>query len=170
MSYELEQIQSAKYTPEQIETCLTVLARLGTSTRASEHLKHAGIDVTPEHLRLMRSRQYPNRYAEIQAREQPAILAAAEANTLEAFHRAAEAEELLNERLIQEIPHLDKRDLAAAMKNATTSKAINMDKNLLMRGQPTQITEHRDAGALLARLRNVIDSTAEETPELPPAA
>jgi hypothetical protein len=162
---ELEPIRSHTWTPEQVEIALTTLATAGTSTRASKQLEQIDIHITPEQLRSMRNRQYPNRYAVIQAQLGPELRKRREAGTLAAA-TALEAVELAAiEQMAESIQRLDPRDIPAAVKNITTAKAINIDKHLVQSGLPNQITEHRDAGSLLAQLRDVIDTTAvEETP------
>jgi hypothetical protein len=44
------------------------------------------------------------------------------------------------------------RDLPGALRNITTSKAINVDKILALSGRPTQVIEHRSMPAIYERL------------------
>lgn len=60
---------------------------------------------------------------------------------------------------------IPQRDLPGALRNITTSKAINVDKILALSGRPTQVIEHRSGAELVARLARlgaVVDATAVE--------
>lgn len=62
---------------------------------------------------------------------------------------------------------IPERELAAALRNITVSKAVNIDKLLSLSGRPTSIVEHRSPEQLVARLAAigaVIDGSAEELP------
>ncbi len=166
---ELERVRSHKYTVEEVDTALLTLSRAGSSRLASEHLASIGIEITPERLRSMRNKEYPNRYAHLQAQHGAELDQLIVQNSRAAFLQAAVIEERVLDRLEDNIEKLDARDLPAAAKNLTTVKAINLDKHMLATGRPTQITEHRDAASLLAQLGDVVNSTAtdlhDETPE-----
>jgi hypothetical protein len=54
-------------------------------------------------------------------------------------------------KLAKDYKQLAPRDQAGAIRNVSTTKAINVDKAALLRGQPTEIVEHRqDVGELWA--------------------
>jgi hypothetical protein len=54
-------------------------------------------------------------------------------------------------KLAKDYKQLAPRDQAGAIRNVSTTKAINVDKPALLRGQPTEIVEHRqDVGELWA--------------------
>lgn len=64
-----------------------------------------------------------------------------------------------------EAGEIPKRDLPGALRNITTSKAINVDKILALSGRPTSIVEHRSAQDLVRRLASlgaVVDGSAVE--------
>lgn len=90
----------------------------------------------------------------------------------EAYARVVELGELeaLAIRKLQAAIEEDKipaRDLPSALRNITTSKAINVDKILALSGRPTSVVEHRSAGELvrrLAALGAVVDGSATEIP------
>ena len=82
------------------------------------------------------------------------------------------------ERVEEELPNLKAGEAAGAARNLATSRAISADKALLLRGRPTEITEHRNPDELLRKLASssvvdVVDGTATElppSPALPPAS
>ena len=70
-------------------------------------------------------------------------------------------------KLGEDFEKLPPRDQPGAIRNISTSKAINIDKAALLRGQPTEIVEHRQATAELwaefaAMFPSVVNGTAEE--------
>lgn len=64
---------------------------------------------------------------------------------------AGELERQMIVKLAKDFKQLAPRDQAGAIRNVSTTKAINVDKAALLRGQPTEIVEHRhDVGELWA--------------------
>jgi hypothetical protein len=159
--------------PQTVETALHVLAACGGNSRqAAEQLANQGINV---HERTLRNwpHQHADRYAEIRRTVAPLLEARAIATAYEVVDRAGEVEQILLEKIQAEADTMNAKDAAAAFRNISTSKGINLDKLLILQGRPTQVTEHRDTTELMRALSNlnpslVIESTAEEdkTPQL----
>ena len=64
---------------------------------------------------------------------------------------AGQLERQMIVKLAKDYKQLAPRDQAGAIRNVSTTKAINVDKAALLRGQPTEIVEHRhDIGELWA--------------------
>ena len=64
----------------------------------------------------------------------------------------SETEARLSRRLRGEVNKLEARDVARRCRRPLLAKAINADKANLLRGQPIQIVETRDAASLIRKL------------------
>jgi hypothetical protein len=78
-----------------------------------------------------------------------------------------ELERDTTERMKAELPHIPARDLPGALRNLTTSKALQYDKVANpIRGRPSVVVERRDVSELWKRLERllpqVIEGRAEE--------
>jgi hypothetical protein len=163
---------------EELTTALTVLAYCrGNSRKAAALLRTQGITVSQQTLAKWRAGLHADRYRELYHRLLPDIERIAAQRTEEIAESQAELEELLTERARKEYRDIPARDLPGAIRNTAVAKAVNIDKSLLMRGRPTQITSNLQAEPLLRKLQAIglmtVDSTAEEldeSEELPPAA
>lgn len=116
-------------------------------------------------------------YQRIRAQREPQIVEKLAAEAEEFALQAAPVEQKMLDKLEEDLDKLGPADLASALRNVSTSKAINIDKiSSPLRGRPTVVIEHRSiddiAAALEAKLRDsgiTIDSTADEIIELPSA-
>jgi hypothetical protein len=145
---------------------LTQVALCAGNTRlAARKLKEAGEPIprtTLEDWKTSQVERYGDIWAEIVPRINNQIAAQSEAAAI----REGEIAQQLTDKLEQEIPNLPARDLAGALRNTEVARGINLDKSLLLRGQPTQIIEHRPPNELynqFARMTgDTVDGTAEE--------
>lgn len=157
-------------TDPELDLCLTVLAICGGSGRRAqkELLEHHGIETSNE--ALYKWKRYP-RYERIRAELAPKLQEQVAQQCEDAANRAHEVETNLLERLAT--ADIDDKDLAKSLKFVTDSKGTNIDKAALLRGRPTQITEHRDATSLIRKLQAqgvvTVEGTAREPNNNPPA-
>ena len=84
--------------------------------------------------------------------------------------QAAELERRMLAKLGKDFEQIAPRDQAGAIRNVSTVKAINVDKAALLRGQPTEIVEHRQSTAELwaefeAMFPSVVNGEAIEIPD-----
>lgn len=158
-----------RYTNEEIEHGLITLARLGSPLRASEE---TGIPKTT--LIDWRDQHHADRYQEIHASVLPAIQARMAQGAEIVVQQATALEIDILTKLSN--AQLEDKDLGPTLQRVSTTKGINAEKALLLRGQPTSIVENRDMDGLVRKLKATglvaIDSTAEEVEdaELPPAS
>jgi hypothetical protein len=159
-----------KYTEQEVEEALSVLAVVGNDAEAS---RRTGIPKAT--LCNWRNNVHATRYDEIRAEVLPKIREALAAQAEQAAQEQGYAAQLLLAKLVEEIPNMKPGEVAGALRNLETSKAINIDKSQLLRGQPTSIIEKRDSQQILDSLAarfsqlvyddaETIDSTAEEIP------
>ena len=158
-------VPQRRYVEEDIERGLTMLALCGGNwRRAGERLREQGFDIPPKTLESWKRQTHTQRYEETRARLLPRIQEkiAAEAEDLAIAY--AETERQALEAF--DLSSLSPKDAAGAIRNLATAKAINVDKAQLMRGNPTQIVEKRDAGEILSKLKSRIGSVDVESEEI----
>lgn len=151
-----------KYSEEEIERGLRMLAVLNSAERASQQ---SGIPEST--LTWWRRHIHADRYQRIRAEMLPRIqeemAQQAEAAALEQGEVAMELLEQLKSRISEMRPV----DAANALRNVETAKGINVDKTLVLRGQPNQIVEHRDTSQILDAIKRrfpsgVVDADSED--------
>lgn len=153
------------YSEEEIERGLRMLAALNSSTTAE-----ARTGIPSSTLRYWRRHKHAARYDRIRQEMMPRIQKEmAEQAEAAALEQGEVAMEILNQ-LRTRIADMKPADAASALRNVETAKGINVDKALILRGQPTQITEHRAAPELLDAIARrfpsgVVDGEAEEIGE-----
>jgi hypothetical protein len=142
------------YTTEQVEAGLHALAiSNGSEKIASYILTEGGYDIP--HATLQGWKKQPKhqaRLAEIEATVVPRVrermAAESEALAIAYAHIERKALDLLEPRLHELRP----AELAGVQRNIATSRAISVDKSSVLRGMPTEITEHRNADEVLRKL------------------
>jgi hypothetical protein len=164
--------RKSRYSQEEIDVALSVLAfHCGNARKASEALEAQGRRVPESTLKLWRSDLYADRYRQIEEEELPRRYG----RTAERFESIVESatglEEALLEKQARELDDLPTRDVPGALRNVATAKAINVDKSLLLRGRPTEITATADVTELLKglsqRYGGVVSVAAELVDETP---
>lgn len=167
LSTQLTRRPGQDYTDTEREEALVVVAlHNGNTRRAAAHLADQGKPISRSTLESWR-RRYPDRYEEVQKRELPRLrLRLAEQNEemadslLDVMRDNIEAL-----KLKASDPDLSFKERADAQYKLSLSQGIVVDKSLVLRGDPTQITEHRTADESLKGLKRlglVVDSTAVE--------
>jgi hypothetical protein len=168
----VELVQSTKYTAEQVDSALLVMATYGgNAAKAARALKLDGMGITRQSLRLWRDR-YPRRYAAIEREHakkiEAVIVRKARANVL----RLSDVEELALEKAQEELENGKVKDASTTLRNIAVAKGINISKILELEGRPTHhVVEHLDATEILRAIaarvtvldaQQVIEGEAEE--------
>jgi hypothetical protein len=140
----------------------------GSSRKAAKLLKEAGGPRISEATLRGWLTIHKSQYDRIRAEAAPTL----QAMRAEKFEAAAdlkhEAAILIASRLVKaaERGEIPPARLASSLKDLSISTGIDIDKSLLLKGQPTTISERRSPEELLRRLRQlgVIEGDAEEMP------
>lgn len=153
------------YDPEQVERGLIALAECnGNGRKAERLLSQDGIGI--DHTTLYRWRKYEHaeQFERVRAEVLPKVRLAASEDHMALSERCMEAEHLLLDRLVDEVPNLDKRDISTSLRNVSTSGAIHVDKGQVLSDQPTEI-RRLDTGEVLRKLgsRNMRLEATERT-------
>lgn len=164
-------VLSSRHSTEDVEKALWTLAlNAGSPTQASEALAQQGLHIPKQTLDRWKKHQYAQRYQEIcnQASAEIANRVATEAEQF--MLAAAQTERLALRKLHEQLEQGEIKDISSALRNITTSKALNNDKIASpLRGRPTNVTEHRTIEQALKQLGNLIDSTATDITDTPQA-
>lgn len=164
-----------KWTQQEIEKCLHVLAwENGSAIRSIPIIEEQfGISVPKPTLISWKNQLHRDRYHQIREEVIPKIRARAAESAMSLAEEQAEVSAQILHRIRDELPEIPARDLAGALRNVETSKAINLDKHQVLTGAPTSVVEHRSLRDLVHGLekRGVIriqDAEVVEHDELPP--
>jgi hypothetical protein len=105
------------------------------------------------------SKVHSQRYQQLRQELVPRIHAKIAAECEDTARFAGQVEREMLVKLAKDFEQLAPRDQAGAIRNVSTVKAINVDKAALLRGQPTEIVEHRQgADELWAELEAMFPS------------
>lgn len=170
--------QQSKYTEAEIREGLTVLALCsGNYRRAGRELRERGVQIPDDTLRKWKDHTHKGSYQQIVEQELPQVYAAIAERCEDLALEQAEVEAVALEKLRQDLPSMDGRDVSNALRNLATSKAINIDKASVVRGRPTEIREDRTLVEVARSLNQyagvvkvtgeVVESTAQELPSAP---
>lgn len=173
----------AKYKPEQVKRALTELVLAdGNITRTLPVLESAGLPVPERTLRVWRDETHADLYRQLESeREEQAIRLLTE-QTERAARTGGQVEERFAAILLsmdeERLRSLSPGVLANALKAATTSKAINIDKLNALTGRPTSIVRNESVADMLrvlaTRFGGIVDVKTDliegEADEIPPDA
>ena len=162
MSTDTKPAKQRSYEMEDVERGLQTLARVISANVASELT-----GIPAETLRYWRRNTHAARFHEIESAIKTDV---SERMASEAERAAVEQGEVafqLLDHLRGRIGQMNGTEAAKTLRDLETAKAINIDKALLLRGRPTQITEHRSANEVLDSLKRrfpqgIVDADAEE--------
>lgn len=163
---------NAGYTAEDIDSALTVVALYGGRTSlAAEALAEHGQPIPQQ--TLSRWKNHPDgRYDRVCTEVAPRIGERAAQLAEAVVLQASELEAELLKQIRDNRRDIKPSELAGALRNVTTTKALNMDKVVNpLRNRPSTITEHRDAHNILDELSNIlgtVNTTAEEITDTTP--
>ena len=152
------------YSEEMMDRGLLEVALQGGNTRAAHrNLKAVGIDIPRRTLYEWITVNQVERYQRLRTELAPKIAAECE----DTAELAGRVERGMLAQFEKDYSKLEPRDQAGAIRNVSTTKGINIDKAALLRGQPTEIVEHRhDVGELwsefAAMFPSVVDGEADE--------
>jgi transposase-like protein len=138
----------ATWTPEDRERGLTALVLAGSSTIAE---KECGIPAT--NLRDWKSK-YRDEYDRLAKDLEPKVVdkIAAEAESM-ALRIAEREAEIIRRLTDQKIDDLNGKDMASALKNLSTAKALQIDKlSSPLRERPSHVQQGNDMEGLLIRM------------------
>jgi len=167
-------VPNARFDAQDVDRGLLALALAsGRGEVACRLLEKQGMRVTAKTLRNWRDNLYTDRYWELQRKVLPRLQARAAEGHAAIADAAVELNAKLLERLDKDVDELPIRDVAGAARNVATVGGIDRDKAAMIRGEPTEIHEHRDGTEILRALRArgfkltpdmdaAIDSTATE--------
>lgn len=176
-----------RYAPEQIDTCLMLLATQGGIVRRAMPLirEQLELDVSEATLKKWRDETHEQRYFELQEDYGNAIARRAAARSMEIAELAAEGVEKFVTKAIEAADRIDAetpgdmRDLATSARNLSQVQVNSVEKARLLRDQPTEIQSLESLDELVDVLRQAgvvrepepIDAEHEEEPEAlePPA-
>lgn len=149
---------------EDIELGLTCLARnSGNFSKASREC-----DIPRQTLQGW-AKKFHERYLEIQEEVVPLIRARTAERALQIAEQAADLESKALTQLEGELPNLEGRDLANALRNVSTTKGISLTHANNFQSPAERPQEQLDPAAILAGLQRLgvatlVDSTATEEP------
>jgi len=155
----------------------------GNARRASRELEEKGLKIPRTTLQKWSQSQHVERYTELRREVMPRIHDRMARESEDLAIEYGEAERKTLERYLQVVPELKPAEAAGAARNMATSRGIATDKALLLRGRPSEITEHRNVGEIIRALKakgatvtlptgGVLEGSAEEVADddpLPPA-
>jgi hypothetical protein len=155
-----------RYTPEEVDTGLTVLALCGGDSKEAERrLEASGSPIPSSTLRDWRTSTHADRYVEICQERAPEIEKRVLQQSQEIQQRALAASLKAVDAAEQQIDSGDAKDPSATAKNLALTYGIITDKALVLQGRPSTIIGTQDARDLLEDIRRdlgSIPSTAEE--------
>lgn len=162
-----------RYDETQVHRALTEVALAGGNcAEASRRLKRQDdpLSVPQSTLKLWRGRQHAVTYEKIRTDVQDRLRGILAAQAEDNARQAGELERDLMGRMSKLVASGEPADLATfakAVREMATTAGISTDKALVLRGQPSAITEHRTSKELLDSLQRrfpagVTDSDAEE--------
>lgn len=152
-----------KYSEVEVEKALIAAATLGIRPAA----RQLGI---PQATIWQWTQERSGQYAEVREQEASKWRARASAEFEDIVDRLTGLENQAVDKLEQELPTLEGRDAANALKAISTSKGINTQHVHNLRGQPSQVIEHRYELQTVERAikalesGDVIDVEARELP------
>ena len=158
---------ATKWPHAVVEQALLAMAYTRQPKAALAQLEMAGVDPLPP-LETVRDwkRRYSGRLAELTEQFGAEIERQAVSGYLDVIAEAQELERVLIRKTLEaaERDEIPARDLSGAARNASTTKAINIDKVLLYQGKPTKIIgREKDAEEALRGLADkfAVDGSSE---------
>lgn len=157
-----------RYSEEEIERGLLTIALVaGNTRRAARELKAQGHPVPRTTLSSWQD-IHADRLAELRRDVVPQIQARMAQQSEDLAERQVEAQHKAIDRFLIKVAELGPRDAASAVRDMAVSRAVNIDKAQLLRGQPTEIVQHdvqADIRALVAG--GVAEIVGNESPRAP---
>ena len=152
-------LTKSRYTEEQIETALTVLALCGGRARmaADQLAERHDLPIDESTLRWWRDKSHTDRYTQLAADQESKVRerVAAQCEQVMFAATAAELEALTQLRQAIARGDIPSRELPGAIRNLSTAKGINFDKAAAARDRPTAIVEYRAPDEVLSALKSM---------------
>lgn len=155
------------HSEEAITAGLMAVIAHPTYTDAEAALKAQGYSVTAATLSKWVREDHVVEYEKLREKWAPQLEARLANNFLDNARRATEVEREAIEKSMLMLQSGRAQDPAKMARDLSQVKTQSIDKRLALQGRPTQITERRDLGQIVARLQQlgavkVIEASAEE--------
>lgn len=159
---------SRRWTPEEIDSALTAYILLGSAEKAAQACRDADLPV-PARTLTGWLRKHASRLQELERDIAPQVAERIAARSERIALLAVETEEKLLQKVNEGVERMKPEAAAQALKNVTTSKALQFDRIAgPVRGRPNVVVQRLDSDAVMRQLANrlgfAIDSTAVEIP------
>jgi hypothetical protein len=141
-----------KYTPAEEERALCVLAITGNAEAARRQLAAQGLDIPARTLRAWRL-THADRIRELTNKHLAQVREVIAGDLQRTAMEAGEVEREALAKTRKQLKDGTIKDASTAARNASVSKGISLDHMQKMRGEPTQIVEHRHAAEIIADLQ-----------------
>jgi hypothetical protein len=165
---EREPRHATDFTITDVALALRSLALYGgNAARASQALAAEGRIVTPECLRKWQNEKYPVEYQRVVDELRGEIGSLVADGAMEIASAASDLEGKMMARLAEELHEVPATQLAKAALNMAQAKKTNVETARLLRDQPTEIVENRNAADAIEELTSlgvVVNAEAEELP------
>ena len=163
---------SRSYTEEEIERALQVRSVVDSASAACHVLSERyELSIPIRTLQQWVADIHRDRYQAIRATIAPKIRQAIASESEDLAQYLVKVERDAIERVETEIPKMDGKDAALALKNLTSAKSAALDKALVLRGEANQIVAQRTPLEIFnamkelgitVRTAEAIEATAEE--------
>ncbi len=124
-----------------------------------------GLDIPERTISEWVSKTHRDRYEQIRADIAPKLHAAIASEMEDLAVKIALAEHDAVDRVTAELPKMDGKDAAIALKSLSAARASATDKALVLRGKPNHITSASEPADIYARLKQLGYEIRVEGPE-----
>lgn len=165
------------YSDQDVERALQARAITSSASEAAHVLSESfELTIPPRTISEWVANSHRDRYEQIRAEIAPKIHMAVASEMEDIAVSIVQVQRDAVERVKAELPKMDGKDAALALKSLSAAGAAATDKALLLRGRPTQITGHDNPSDVYAALKRLgytitvegpetVESTAEEVEE-----
>jgi hypothetical protein len=158
------------YTDQEVERGLVAVAMCsGNYRRAAQLLEQQDLPIPASTLRDWLTRRAED-YTQVREQTMPKLNAQLAEQHTQLVRANMELEDELRKKITEQKDEIPARDLPGALRNVSTSTGIHSDKARLLRGEPTQIVQSKDAAELQRALEAhgfVISLGPQDVQELP---
>ncbi len=145
------------YTEEDVEDALHHLANFGGNVNRTRVFleQEKNLYINNQILTRWARFKFAQRYSEIQTKLRATIGETVAAKLSENASQAADLNQEILDRLAENVYELDVKELPGAAKAMAQTASINIEKSLLLRGQPTDIVATRSPEEILRELKRL---------------
>ena len=165
------------YSDQDVERALQCRAICATARETSQALNaEFGLTIPERTISEWVSKSHRDRYERIRADIAPKLHAAIASEMEDLIGKITVAEHEAVDRVLAELPKLDGKEAAIALKSLSTARASAIDKALVLRGKPNHISASGEPSDIYARLKQLgyeirvegpetVESSAEDIPD-----